>query len=225
MRRQLARSSSFVVFAIFFVLVFLSASVNAQGGQTQVWGYEASVAGYSGQDAYLTTPNPNISTGTWTGGPNGVTNKTDTFMESGPTKACDIDCGLHPYGSWHNKLGNGFENVDTGLVLLAGQQYEYYVINGIGGKPNKWAAYFCAPAACYQMVSGNLRMSSVPYIASGGESSSPGVHWGSITTLYNKYKDPINGSWYSWCYQYVQNNVNGTVSACNSSTHAWTASY
>lgn len=75
------------------------------------------------------------------------------------------------------------------------------------------------------MVTGNLRMSNPPYIASGGESISPGVHWGDITTRYNTFKDGGNGNWYSWCYGYVQNNVNGTLSACNSGDHSWTASY
>jgi hypothetical protein len=54
------------------VLALLNSSVNAQGDQAQVWGYEASAAGYAGQDAYLTTPNPNIGAGHWTAGPNGV---------------------------------------------------------------------------------------------------------------------------------------------------------
>jgi hypothetical protein len=129
-------------YAFVFMLVFSTALVDAQGGQAQVWGYEASASGYSGVDAYLTTPNPNISTGTWTGGPNGVSNYVETFMESGPTKACDIDCGLHPYGSWQNKLGNKGENVDTSHWLGAGLQYHYYVVNGIDSKPNKFRAFF-----------------------------------------------------------------------------------
>lgn len=102
------------------VLALLNSSVNAQGDQAQVWGYEASAAGYAGQDAYLTTPNPNIGAGHWTAGPNGVTNHIDTFMESGPVKYCDPDCGLHPYGSWGNRLGNGFQNVDKSIWLGAG---------------------------------------------------------------------------------------------------------
>jgi len=35
----------------------------------------------------------------------------------------------------------------------------------------------------------------------------------------------MGGNWFSWCYQYVWNNVNGTLSACDSNDHSWTASY
>jgi len=217
----------FSALAILIVLTQWAFPVDAAIDATyaQVWGFEASTAGYSGQDAYLTTPNPNIGTQTWTAGPNGVTNNIDTFMESGPIKDCRDDCGLHPYGSWRNKLGNKGFWVDTARWLGAGQQYHYYVVNGIDGKPNKFRAFYCNATTCYAMVTGNLRMSSLPYVASGGESIYPGVHWGSITTRYNTYKDGGNGNWYAWCYQYVQNNVNGTISACNSSDHSWTASY
>lgn len=225
MRKQIVMSAFFSACVYMLMLMFLSSSVNAQGGMAHVWGYEASAAGYSGQDAYLTTPNPNIGSETWTGGPNGVTNFGDTWMESGPTKACELDCGLHPYGSWHNKLGNWGENVDQSLWLGAGLQYHYYVVNGIDGKPNKFRAFFCSGTGCFSMVTGNLRTSKLPYVASGGESIYPGVHWGSITTRYNMFKDSSNGNWYAWCYQYVQNNVSGTLSACNSSDHSWTASY
>lgn len=227
MRKQMVLFTVFLACVFMITMVFVNPSVYASidASRAQVWGYEASGAGFSGQDAYLTTPNPNLGTGTWTAGPSGVSNKTDTFMESGPTKACDLDCELHPYGAWHNKLGNWGENVDQSLVLLAGYEYEYYVVNGIDGKPNKWRAYFCTFVTCYTMVTGNLRTNQLPYISSGGESSPSNVHWGSITTRYNTYKDGGNGNWYSWCYQYIQNNVNGTLSACNSSNHSWTASY
>lgn len=79
MRSHIAMFTAFFACIFIITLVFMNTSVYASinASRAQVWGFEGSSAGYSGQDAYLTTPNPNISNGTWTGGPNGVTNNTD----------------------------------------------------------------------------------------------------------------------------------------------------
>jgi hypothetical protein len=69
MRTQ--RSIKLTLFSAFVFLTVLAlwafpANAAIDATYAQVWGYEASAAGYSGQDAYLTTPNPNIGTQTWT---------------------------------------------------------------------------------------------------------------------------------------------------------------
>lgn len=210
-------------FAFLLVAVMLILQVGpvfAQGGIAQVWGQRYRSGGYWGVDTYQTTPNPSISSPNWTGGPNAVSNLVDTFIESGPTKACDLDCGLHPYGSWGAPGTSGGEYVDTTVWLGAGLTYRYQS-NYIGN--NQWQSVFCSGGGCRGMITGSLGTNTLPYVVSGGESS--GSQWGSITTSYAKYKPYNTTTWYSWCYTSTWNNVGGTISACNTSNYSWTASY
>lgn len=205
------------------MLTLQSVPVLAQGGNAQVWGKRYRSGGYWGVDTYQTTPNPSISSPDWTGGPNGLSDFAGvaTFIESGPTKACDYDCGLHPYGSWGNASGGGGEFVDTTVWLGAGLTYRYRS-NYIGS--NQWQSVFCSGSGCRGMITGSLGTNTLPYVASGGESSGP--QWGSITTSYATYKPYNTTTWYSWCYTSTWINVDGgTVSACNTSNYSWTSSY
>lgn len=201
------------------IVTFHIVPASAQGGAAQVWGQRQRSGGYWGSDIYQNTPNPSISQPNWTGGPNGLSNLVSRFIESGPTKACDVDCGLHPYGSWGNSTSGG-EFVDTTVWLGGGLTYRYKT-NYIGN--NQWQSVFCSGSGCRGMVTGSLGTNTLPYVASGGESSGP--RWGSITTSRATYKPYNTTTWYSWCYISTQNNVGGTISACNTSNFSWTSSY
>ena len=191
-----------------------------QVGNAQVWGHRYRANSYWGSDIYQNTPNPSISAPNWTGGPNGLTTlNTGLYIESGPTKACDVDCGLHPYGSWGGTSDRD-EFVDTTVWLGGGLTYRYKT-NYIGN--NQWQSVFCSGSGCRGMITGNVGTFALPFVASGGESS--GVRWGSITTSHATYKPYNTTTWYSWCYTDTQNNVGGTISACNTSNFSWTSSY
>lgn len=198
----------------------------AQGGPSHAWG-ETAYSSYWGIAAFMSTPNPSIASGQWTGGPVGVTNFVNRFIESGPTKACDIDCGLHPYGNWDNASGANHEFVDTSMNLSAGGYYKYYSQRVSG---NTWQAVWCygSPQVCRSMSGGvrDLGVSSLPYGASGGESS--GAHWGSITTGQTAQFFYANGSgWINWCYSnaHYQNASGASVSSCSAPYYSWTSSY
>jgi hypothetical protein len=210
-------------FACLLIAVMLTLQivpVFAQGGNAQVWGQRYRSGGYWGVDTIQTTPNPSIPSGSWTGGPNGISDLSSTFIESGPTKACDYDCGLHPYGSWGSAT-DGVEFVDLTVWLGAGLKYRYRT-NYIGN--NQWQSVFCSGGSCRGMITGNLGTNTLPYVASGGESSGP--QWGSITTTNAKYKPYNTTTWYSWCYTSKWINVTGgTVSACNTTNYSWKSSY
>ena len=172
------------------------------------------------QEAYITTPDPSISAGQWAAAPNGVTNWSNIFIESGPIKECGLfSCTRRPYASWQTSGGSsGFVKLSNNLT--AGGWYQYKAYN-YGG--NNWTAVFCSGNGCSTIANANLGVGSLPYVASGGEGSSTSVHFGSITSKWNRaYK---NGSYTYWCYTAVVNNVSGTVSTCNTSDYSWTVSY
>jgi len=190
----------------------------------EVWGRRWSATQYIGVDNFQTTPNPSPPSGTWTAGPNAVSDELGLYykrvIESGPTKACDIDCGLHPYGGWAIGLvGDDF--VDTTLWLGAGLTYRYYSTRLSG---TLWNSQFCSGIQCYGMTTGDLLVDKLPYVSSGGESLHMSVHWGSIITSAAKYKAYNESIWRNWCWTSTWINVTGgTVSAC--SNWSWTSSY
>lgn len=171
------------------------------------------------QEAYLTTPNPGISTGQWAAGPNGVTNWGGVFIESGPIKDCTSGCVLRPYASWRTSGGGaGFLKLPNNLAPGGLYQYKAYNYGG-----NNWTAVFCSGGGCSSIASVNLGVGSLPYVASGGEGSTTSVHFGSITSKWNRaYK---NGAYTYWCYSGVIMNVSGTFSTCNTSEYSWSVYY
>jgi hypothetical protein len=195
--------------------------VIAQGGNAQVWGQRYRDTEYWGVSVLQNTPNPAIPAGQWTGGPVGMTNLVGhAFIESGPTKACDRDCGLHPYGSWGNVFGQGGEFVDLSATLGAGLNYRYKSVF-IGGGGTSWQSQWCDGVGCRGMITGDVARTTLPYVAAGGESSGP--HWGNITTSNSFYLPANSNQWSNWCYTSTTNNVGGTISACNN--WSWTSSY
>ncbi|MGI0015430.1 MAG: hypothetical protein ACREBU_18590, partial [Nitrososphaera sp.] len=193
----------------------------AQGGNSQIFGNRYRSGGYHAVEAYMTTPNPSISYPNWAGGPTALGEfPNPPFIESGPTKACDIDCGLHPYGAWGTTAGGGGEHVDTSIWLGAGFWYRYrsyYLFNG------QWQSQFCSGSGCTVMVTGNLQTANLHMAGSGGESS--GVRWGSISTGSATYKPYFGSTWYGWCYTstWLYNVPGGSISSCVN--NGWTATW
>lgn len=230
LRRAYRTSRILRLLSLSSAILLLAATVHstissalAQGGNAQVWGQRFRTDQYWGVDTYQNTPNPSIGSGSWTGGPNGLTTLNDQFIEAGPTKACDLDCGLHPYGSWGKaSAGTGAEFVDTSITLGAGLTYRYKAY--FGGNA-QWQSQFCygSPIVCKPMVTtpSNALSNRLPYVASGGESS--GVKWGSITTSSATYLPYNSTTYFAWCYTSTTNNVGGTISTCSNSS--WTSQY
>ena len=81
--------------------------------------------------------------------------------------------------------GQHQEFVDTSRNLANGGSYRYRIERYT---TNTWQALFCSGSGCTPMISGNLGVDTLPYVASGGESS--GVNWGSIETSNARYYTP-----------------------------------
>jgi len=168
--------------------------------------------GYWGIDADMTTANPQISANTWAAGPVGLTNLVDTFIESGPIKACDIDCGLYPYSTWKRSGGNVGRFTDTSANLSPGGNYGYksYFFGN-----NQWQSQFCDAYGCRGLASPDLGTDSLPYVATAGESDPGSIRWGVYMVSAAKYKAYNEASWEYWCYTQVYTNVvGGKVSPC-----------
>jgi hypothetical protein len=222
-------SSLLLGFAILFLLtvvVFRTvpiAQAETPLAHAQVWGERYRSGGYWNVQAYVYTPNPSISSPNWVSNPVGITlDFAITLVESGPTKACDLDCGRHPYGSWVSSSGGG-EFVDLTINLSAGGLYRYksyYLSN------NNWQAAFCGGSGCTNMITGNLGVNKMYYIVDGGESNGSGVKWGTITNKTNTYKPYNSSTTYSWCYTATHINVSGgSVSTCSTSNYSWGVIY
>lgn len=215
-----------VITAVALAVLYLVSSTVFASDLAQLWGQRnAESQGYGGQTAYMTTMNPNIAAGNWAAGPNGTTwLVSPPFVESGPTKACDIDCGLHPYAAWGTASGVLDQFVDTSRFLAAGGWYQYK--NWFTGN-NEWEAQFCDGLGCHVLVRPNLGSSaSMPYVSSGGESNHMSTAIGSATTAWHQYILGGTTSFFDWCYTAVTNNTtSGTISACAPSDFSWAFAY
>lgn len=203
--------------------VFASLSYATPSAIGQVFPYtgNGTTDWFAYQDAYINTPNPPLGANQWVATPNAVTNWTGIFIESGAWKTCNGsgNCALHPYSSWQSATGSGFlELTDVNLAAGGLYQYKSYSYN-----VNNWTAVFCSGTGCRGILNANLGVGTLPYAASGGESSDVSVRMGTITTSYNRALK--NGSYQDWCYTKVKNNVGGQVSGCNAATHAWSVTY
>lgn len=195
-----------------------------QGGQAQVWGQSAyEGAGYKGVEAYVTTPNPSIAAGEWADGPTAITDfSAPPFIESGPTKACDRDCGLHPYASWMDRNGVYGDNIVMDRFLADGGRYKYWS-NFVGN--HMWQAVWCDGNGCGQIGYVNLGVNwGLYHVISGGESNGPGTPIGYLTTQYNWFHRVWDDAWHPWCYAYAHVNVNGYLSPCGANEF-WSAEY
>lgn len=171
-------------------------------------------------------PNPSISSG-WTAGPNAVSSIVSpaAFIESGPIKDCRADCKLHPYGSWQNASDDGGYYLDTTALLGTNGLYRYKSVFFGGTGNQQWQAQFCSGSGCRGLITGDLGVDRLPYVISGGESLNSSLHWGDAQTSHAWYKPYNSSTYYGWCYTSTQNNVGGTISACNSADHSWTSTY
>jgi hypothetical protein len=176
---------------------------------------------YIGSMAYVTTPDPGILPWQWTTGPNGISNFTSMFVESGPSKNYNSS-GLHPYGSGQDRYGNYVTWTDTATNLASGGLYQY-ITTPAGG--TSFQSQFCSGNGCEGMVTIDMGQSSLPGVASGAESDSANTHWGTITTSYNTYTSPDNSQHY-WCYTTTSNNVGAVFTACSDpNSPQWSITY
>jgi hypothetical protein len=138
--------------------------------------------GFTGVQAYLTTPNPPLYTGQ-SGGPVVVSNFLSTFIESGPTKNCDLGCGLHPYATYSD--GSGPQQITRTDFTLAPNGWYQYMSYFIGN--NQWQAYFCDGIGCHLIVTANLGTSTgQPYVITGGENTWSAASWRIYKRLRNQ---------------------------------------
>jgi hypothetical protein len=162
----------------------------------QVFGQRYSAGGYWGVSAYQKTLDPGpLTSGLFVDGAVGLsTSNHSNYIESGPSKACDLDCGLHPYG-YYTKSGTTGIRIDTSIWLAANGSYQYQT-NYVGS--NNWNAIFCSGAGCASMITGNMGTNTLPYVYAGAESN---IGWGGgYQTSSAKYKPYNTASWYAWCY-------------------------
>ncbi|MBI4220349.1 MAG: hypothetical protein HY682_09420 [Chloroflexi bacterium] len=216
-----ASTYTFAMIAILVIAVTSMATASASD-YAQVWGQKYESSGTSGTDDYATTNHPSISAPNWAAAPNAITDLSTRFIESGPTKACDIDCGLHPYASWGvNGVPGQF--VDTSVTLAADGLYQYKA--WLTTTNNVWEAQFCDGNGCHVLKDVNMGTNnSLPYVVAGGESNHQSVPIGSTTSRYHQV---LTGSWNYWCYTSTHNNTStGTITNnCGSPLYEWTVSY
>lgn len=188
---------------------------HAQSGYAQLWG-DYPVSNF-GAEAYITTPDPSISSG-WSVAHTAVSELySPRFIEAGAMKRASGS--RHPYASWIDENGVPGFNERTDINLAANGYYQYRVTYAGSGI---WDAYIITGAGWYVIATPRLyRYSSYPYVGEGGESSSFSNAIGPSTSSGNKYRS--GSSWYLYCYTLVTNNCGGTISPC--SNYSWSVSY
>lgn len=220
--RRIKFLSVFVLLALLLVTLafavgyFVSTpQAYAQSGYAQLWGdYPAS---NFGAQAYITTPDPSISSG-WSVAHTAVSELySPRFIEAGPMKRASGS--RHPYASWIDENGVPGFRERTDINLAANGYYRYLVTYAGSGV---WDAYIITGSGWYFIATPRLyRYSSYPYAGEGGESSSFSNAIGPSTSSGNKYR--LGSSWYSYCYTLVTNNCGGAISPC--SNYSWSVSY
>lgn len=202
---------------------YLGGVAEATPTLTQIVPFSSS-GSYTYQNAYINVPNVSLSSGQFVGDPNGVTNWSGTFIESGGTYDCyHYSCPYDmPYVSYQTNGGPRNEVALTDTNLLAGGRYRFYVIH-ISGSTN-WQGVWCG-SSCGGIATVDLGTTTLPYAASGIESYPYGTSVGTVTTNSNQYYTSA-GYYNYWCYNAVATNVGtGYWTACNSGSHSWSITY
>jgi len=179
--------------------------------------------GYWGADERRSVPVGNNSTH-WATGPVGVTDFTTTFIEVGPSSNYRFiggygDSGHHPYEAYQDTTGYYFTAPDLSINLSLSIDNDYYVLYS----PNtgRWDGWVCNNdgSGCNQEAYGiNLNVSSLPYVAAAGETSSQAIHLGTSDIQHANYWPTYPSSKIPWCYNIydIRYDVNGaTVGACS----------
>lgn len=200
------------------------------------------LVGYTGVYAVVTTPNTNISAGTWIAAPVSISNAVDHFTESGPQKFCWNDgttlrCEIHPYASWRAGVGNTTGGWDASRPLVPGTKYVYQS-ERYTGSTTRFKSYYCLgdESQCYTIqtpdlsngVTGDMGLSSFLYYIAGGESNSLFTHWGTIS-IESVSAQRADGAWYtgsSACYDPTLVPIQsqwGTYSVCSNAS--WQVQY
>ncbi len=187
-------------------------------GVAQLFGQSAE-GNFFGTEAYLTTPDPTISSG-WTVALTAVGDWwSPRFVEAGAMKSASGS--RHPYSAWKDEYGYYDSSWRTDINLTPNGYYRYRVTYAGTGV---WDAYIKTGAGWYFIATPQLyRYSGYLYSGSGGESSSSSTAIGPLTTKGNRHRS--GSSWSAWCYSWTVNNCGGTISECNISDHSWSVSY
>lgn len=209
--------------ALIFLLSFIFIPATKASANYVVWG-ERNIesAGYNGSESNITTPAPLIIEPHWANGLTGVSQYNGIDLEAGPTKACDTDCGLHPYVSWTDAYGNVGEVIATGTNLTADAFYTYktsYAGNGT------WRGQFCDANGCRTLGTPNLYWSqSLPYVQAGGRVDTDYTQMGPITLDTNIFLRGYTTNRYIWCYTSNYTNLPPTkvaISQCQAGIGSW----
>jgi hypothetical protein len=210
-------------------------SVRAQStipSRGQIWGLRNDPGGYSGGEATMSSPNPQLTKG------NGnyatahavITNRSNSFIEAGAIKDCRLatyDCLIHPYSSWQDASGQYSEFVDRATTHTNASTFYTYATRYLGN--NQWQGYWCNTSNCFSLSAPNLGQGNgFPWILSGGESYTSTTPMGTIITKNNKSRAAGSTTLKNFCYTTSKNNTgsstvsSGTLTTCNTSTYEWT---
>ncbi len=149
----------------------------------------------------------------WSAGPVGLTtfsDNTNTFLESGPSFNLAADGLAHNYSTYTINGGMAQGGADTAHSVQIGHNYDYWV-HPTGG--TSFTASACDDGGCRDLeVNINLNMSTLPFVASGGENTTPPAGFG-ITNITNAVYLEANGA-YAWCWNTVFNTAGANVDNC-----------
>lgn len=157
----------------------------------------------------------------WQAAPVAVTNWTTTpFIETGPIKDCQQgrDCNGHPYVAKKDTGGNyAFVPKADHNLLDNGNYYYKSTYNGAN-----WVGSYCTGTGCFTLGTYNLGRTSLEWVGVGSEASQ-GLAQGlgaQVNANYNAYRRNGSSSFTRYCWT-NRGGGQGSISACNSSTHQW----
>lgn len=186
-----------------------------------IWGERnLETQGYNGSESTISTPDPLIESPHWVTGLTGVSQYNGVSIEVGPTKACDIDCGLHPFVSWTDAYGNAGEVVSTNINLTADAFYTYKT--SYAGN-SAWRGQFCDASGCRTIQTPNLYWKqSLPYVQAGGRVDTEYTQLGPVTLDGNIFLLGYTTNRYVWCYTRTYTNLSPTaISKCEGGVGSW----
>jgi hypothetical protein len=141
------------------------------------------------------------------------------FVEAGAKK--NANGTRHPYSSSWDGFNLQFVEANTNLTA---NQFYTYQINYIGS--GNWKVQYKKNSAdpwIYLATAGN-RYDPYWDVIAGGEGSDTCQHIGQTSPVNNKWRNNL-GTWTSWCYSAIWNNVGGYISACSTTNYGWTVRY
>lgn len=207
--------------ALMVLLSFLFIPINKALATYPIWGQRnIEPQGYNGSESTITTPDPSIVEPHWASGLTGVSQYNGVDIEVGPTKACDIDCGLHPYVAWTDANGNVGEVISTSIRLTTDAFYNYRISYAGNGT---WRGQFCDASGCRTLQTPNLYWrQSLPYVQAGGRVDTDYTQLGPVTLNSNIFILGNTTNRYVWCYTTTYTTLSPTnISQCQGGVGSW----